>query len=290
MKSIGAKLVRYLERQPQSFTLGLSLLVTLFIAIIDVLVGFNISIAFFYLIPISIATWFSSKTAGFSIGVICSIAWVVANLLNQDYAPHPIVHIWNGLVMFGFFAVNAYLLSALKASYERERRSAHTDDMTGLANRRFFHELLQIEIDRAYRYAHHLTIAYIDVDDFKHVNDRFGHATGDVLLQSIAAIMTSQVRNIDIVARMGGDEFALLLPETDYESAQIVLQRLHARLLEPSQSQPFSVTFSIGAVTFLALPNSASLAIERADQIMYNVKKSGKNRIEHELYSRSKEG
>ena len=192
--------------------------------------------------------------------------------------------------MFGFFTVTTYLLSALKASYKRERRFAYTDDMTGLANRRFFHELLQIEIDRAYRYAHHLTIAYIDVDDFKHVNDQFGHATGDALLQSIAAIMTSQVRNIDIVARMGGDEFALLLPETDYESAQIVLERLHARLLEPSENQPLSVTFSIGAVTFLALPNSASLAIERADQIMYNVKKSGKNRLEHELYSRSKEG
>ena len=290
MKSIGAKLVRYLERQPQSFSLGLSLLVTLFIAIIDVLVDSNISTAFFYLIPISIATWFSSKRAGFLISVICSIAWLVANMLNQNYYSHPIIHLWNGLVMFGFFTVTTYLLSALKASYKRERRFAYTDDMTGLANRRFFHELLQIEIDRAYRYAHHLTIAYIDVDDFKHVNDQFGHATGDALLQSIAAIMTSQVRNIDIVARMGGDEFALLLPETDYESAQIVLERLHARLLEPSENQPLSVTFSIGAVTFLALPNSASLAIERADQIMYNVKKSGKNRLEHELYSRSKEG
>lgn len=285
MKPLGAKLVGYLEHQSKMFSVGFGLLLTLLIAVTDILVTSDVSLTIFYLIPIVVTTWFAGRGIGFLISTLCAIAWSIADLFAKEYSSH-LLQVWNGLVVFAFFLITTYLLSELKIAYEREKLLARTDDLTGTVNRRFFLELLQTEIDRSYRHGHHLTIAYMDVDNFKDVNDRFGHKAGDLLLKKIATNITDQVRNTDVVARMGGDEFALFLPETDYESAQIVLQRVHQQLLKVV---PNPVSFSIGAVTFLALPKSADVAIDRADQVMYAVKKNGKNRLDHELFTRGNE-
>jgi diguanylate cyclase (GGDEF)-like protein len=124
---------------------------------------------------------------------------------------------------------------------------------------------LQAEINRSRRYKHSLTLAYIDLDNFKQVNDRFGHSTGDLLLKLIVEIASQNIRNTDLFGRMGGDEFVLLLPETNYQAARIVLTRVQA-------------------ITFINQPNSSEAMLERVDKLMYQVKNSGKNRIEHNLF------
>ena len=117
------------------------------------------------------------------------------------------------------------------------------------------------------------------------VNDRFGHSTGDKLLHLIANTIKRQIRTTDAIARLGGDEFALLLLESSYESARVVLHRVHKQLMETTQAQSWPVSFSIGAVTFIRVPDSVDVntVVQRADELMYAVEHSGKNRLEHKL-------
>lgn len=129
------------------------------------------------------------------------------------------------------------------------------------------------------------TLAYFDVDNFKQINDHFGHNTGDKLLIIIAQTIKKQIRETDTVARLGGDEFALILPETNYQAGQSILPRLQQKLNLAIAAYSPPISLSIGAVTFLSLPNSIDRLIDEADRLMYQVKKNGKNRLEHQLFN-----
>jgi len=126
-------------------------------------------------------------------------------------------------------------------------------------------------------------MTYMDIDNFKGVNDRFGHQTGNNLLRLVAHRIKANVREVDTVARLGGDEFAILLTETGSESAQAVFRKLQKDLLEAMQENKWPVTFSMGAVTFMRPPIDVEEMIKKADELMYMAKKSGKNTIKHEV-------
>src|SRR5205085_680354 len=135
------------------------------------------------------------------------------------------------------------------------------------------------ERSRTVRYGRPLTLTYLDLDAFKQVNDTLGHAVGDELLKTVANTLRSSVRASDIVARVGGDEFALLLPESGVGTAEVVLRKLQSRLLHAMQEKQWPVTFSMGAITFLQIPHSCDDMLHSADQLMYEVKSHGKNGV-----------
>jgi diguanylate cyclase (GGDEF)-like protein len=147
-----------------------------------------------------------------------------------------------------------------------------------VANRRAFFEIANAERGRACRYGRPLTLAYLDVDNFKGINDRLGHASGDHLLVEVSRVLRDNVRASDAVARLGGDEFALLFPETDAAGAEAALRNLQKRLADAMQAADWPVTFSMGAAVF-ACPESVDEMIRAADELMYGVKKAGKNNI-----------
>ena len=192
---------------------------------------------------------------------------------------------WSTLVILGFFVVVALLLSALKNSLEHERELAHTDYLTGAVNRRFFFELLQMEINRSLRYKHPFTIAYIDVDNFKAINDQSGHTTGDQVLCMLVDQARKYLRTTDMVARLGGDEFALLLPETDQGSAQVVLSKIQSGILAEMQQRNWPATISMGVLTCADTPPAAVEIIRMVDDLMYSVKRGGKNGIKYSTYT-----
>ena len=167
----------------------------------------------------------------------------------------------------------------LRAALLREHEIARIDPLTHVANRRALYELGQTELLRARRYRRPLTFVSIDLDNSKQVNDALGHATGDAVLVSVASTLRGELRATDIVARMGGDEFVIILPETAAESARVVLDKLHARLLEAAESNHWKVTFSIGAVSFLSAPGSLEEAMGLADDALYSIKHQGKNAV-----------
>ncbi len=280
------KLMEWLARQskPLIFTAGLVLLGVL--GFIDYVTRPDLSFIVFYLVPIALVAWFVGSGAGILISVAGGMAWFFVDILSRStsYA-HPVIPYWNVAVKLAFFLVVNTLLWQLKKSLEREKELARTDHLTGAANVRFYAELAAREIDRASRYHHPFTVAYMDVDNFKAVNDKLGHSAGDKLLSLIADTMRDGIRSTDVAARLGGDEFALLMPETGQESAALVIRKVHKRLTATMREQGWPVTFSIGVVTFLTPPESVDEMLRTADSMMYFVKSAGKNMVKHKVVS-----
>ena len=159
---------------------------------------------------------------------------------------------------------------------------ASTDSLTGIANRRIFMENLAEEYRRARRYNHSFTVLMIDLDRFKQVNDRYGHEGGDAALKSFTATIASMLRETDLFARMGGEEFSILLPETDIEEAMQLARRLGqtvAGITVNSHRGTFGITVSIGVSQLQPEDTDAEETLGRADRALYTAKEEGRNRV-----------
>jgi len=258
-----------------------------FLWFLDTITGPDLSFLVFYLVPIAGATWFSTKITGTVIAVLCGAAWFFSDVMSHSTYSHPGVPYWNVTVKLLVFLVVVELLSRLKASLEREKGLARKDELTGVANRRAFFENAQIEIDRAHRYKRPFTLAYFDVDNFKRINDTFGHETGDRALRIISSTILKNIRSTDLLARIGGDEFALLLSETGFDQSQAVIEKINGLLVERMGKKKLSATFSVGVVTFLRPPSNVDELLKKADSLMYSAKRDGKNAIRHVVWKES---
>lgn len=256
-------------------------IVVLLLGVFDLLSGYELSFSIFYLAPISAASWFAGRRMGLMISIISTVTWLIADYESGNTYTTPLVTVWNVLIRLGFFVVVAWLLSELRIAYQKEQELARIDQTTGVANSRNFQELAQSELDHARRFGQNTTIAYIDIDNFKDINDRFGHARGDEVLRVVSSSVRGQLRIIDTVARLGGDEFALLLPGTDQAGAKTVISKLHIRLMMEMEEHAWPVTFSIGVVTFAIPPESVDAMIHFADEAMYSVKRDTKNGVRY---------
>ena len=185
----------------------------------DYLTGSALAFSIFYLAPISLATWFVGKRAGIGTAALCAAVWLATLIANSRAYSNALAPIWNLMVGVALFGVVLVILSTLREALDHERELARTDSLTGAANSRAFAEQTQFELRRATRYGRPFSLAYIDVDNFKTVNDRFGHSAGDGLLRAVAETLRETVRPTDTVARLGGDEFAILFVEADYKAA-----------------------------------------------------------------------
>jgi diguanylate cyclase (GGDEF)-like protein len=258
----------------------------LLIGAIDYITGAEASIAPLYLVPVALATWFVSLRAGLLLAGLSAVVRLQDLWLTTHHYAHPITPYWNGVVELGFFIVVAAILFRLRTTTEYWATLARMDPLTGAMNRRAFVETATLELARAERYERSLTLAYIDIDDFKRVNDDGGHDSGDRLLVEVARTLTDNLRAFDVVARYGGDEFVLLLPETDDRGAASVLEKLMDELREAAQAT-WPTTFSIGAVTIHGPRTTLDRLIQQADKLVYAAKQDGKNRIRHRRLHRS---
>lgn len=258
----------------------IAIFLALLVGVTDYYTGREISFSIFYLLPILLVTWYGRKNIGIYFSVISSLEWLIADQLTNPNYSHFTIPFWNMSVRLSFFLIIVFIVSRLKVALEREKRISRTDPLTGVSNARFFYEFATVEIDRAKRYNHYLTIVYIDLDNFKYVNDNFGHITGDQLLKVVAQSLDQSKRKMDLVARLGGDEFVLLLPEITNDDALIVVNRMRNSLLQLMDKNKWPVTFSIGFVTYQKPPSSVDIMIREADNLMYVAKRNGKNQIE----------
>ena len=277
------KLLEYLSRLSRTSAFAIGALCVLLVGTIDSFVGSGISLTVFYLSPICLVAWQGVRKDAVVISAFAALVWLAAEVMSEPPQAGRSILYWNALVRLGQFMLVTLIVVALRRSLDHERELARTDFLTGAANARAFYETAQTELERARRYGHPLTIAYMDVDDFKQVNDQFGHSAGDTLLRVVAESIREGLRTVDLVARLGGDEFVLLLPETGYEAGQIALRRIRRRLQDLVAQNGWPISFSIGAVTFAEPPASADELLKQADTLLYAVKVSNKNNIRHEL-------
>ena len=257
------------------------------ICVVDYFYEPRVSLIFFYLLPIFMASWYIDKNASIIISVICAIGWAISDFLSFSSFSHPMVPYWNLTVMLGVFLVVSTTLSKLKQALHHEKDLARTDDLTGIANRRAFFEVAAAELARMNRYKRPFTIAYLDLDDFKVVNDQKGHEAGDKLLQCVAEAIGSTIRSSDLIARVGGDEFAVILPETNEEQARSAIEKISASLHEKLHKNGLSSTFSIGVVTYVRPPATVDDMLKKADHMMYAAKREGKNGIRFLVWKES---
>jgi diguanylate cyclase (GGDEF)-like protein len=272
-------LLTSLDRQPKRRLWVAALALMILIGTADFFSGFEIAFSLFYLGPVALAAWSISRTGGLVLSAACAGTWLLANLLAGLEFSSPLITYWNTVTLAVFFLVVTLLLSALRRHLEHERQLSRTDFLTGALNRRAFYEVAAAELARTDRYQHPLSLIYLDLDNFKSINDRLGHNAGDALLQSVASTMARGTRAIDTTARMGGDEFVVLMPETGQEAARMTGSRLQQALLKEMREHHWPVTFSIGILACAKPPSSVDEMVGLADQLMYAAKKSGKNAI-----------
>jgi diguanylate cyclase (GGDEF)-like protein len=170
-------------------------------------------------------------------------------------------------------------------SYAEAREQSIRDSLTGAYNHRHFQDVLQRELGRAERVGRPLAVLMLDIDDFKSINDRFGHPVGDAILQGIVAEIRNEVRgDMDLLARYGGDEFAVVLPETPLEEAVLVAERVRRRIDErlfrmPDSQQILRATVSIGLAAYPDDAAEKKALVELADAALYRAKRGGKNAV-----------
>ena len=156
--------------------------------------------------------------------------------------------------------------------------AAVTDDLTGLLNRRGFQELFETELERARRSGQPLSVIVADLDHFKTLNDRFGHAAGDSALEQLSLILRTAKRRIDTAARIGGEEFAVVLPDSDQHAALILAERMRREVRETFMYEPYELTISIGVATFPLHGTEADALVALADEALYAAKALGRDR------------
>ena len=250
----------------------------LLVGMADYFTGYELSFSLFYLLPIAPITWYSNKYIGYSLCLTSATVWVI---VDSTSGMHPTLFVgaWNASVRLGFFTVIAYLLTTLKGHLSTEQLLSRTDSLTKIYNARAFEEIARPVFQLASRHRRQVALAYIDIDNFKAVNDSFGHSEGDLVLKTVAKTLAASLRATDIVARMGGDEFVVLMPESDYSSARTAVARFHKALMQEVVPNGWPITFSIGVAVFGRIPATMDEAIHITDHLMYQAKNSGKDRV-----------
>jgi two-component system cell cycle response regulator len=177
----------------------------------------------------------------------------------------------------------AHLFESIQVANERLEQLAITDSLTGLYNRRYFHDRFEHEFNRASRYRLPFSCVLFDIDDFKQVNDTYGHLVGDNVLKEVAQCMVASTRRVDILARYGGEEFVILLPQTDLHGAAIEAERVRAIMVQHSFSdvskeRPVTISVGVAGLDSDTMKTSSDL-LRAADTALYEAKNRGKNRV-----------
>lgn len=221
------------------------------------------------------------------------------SILESIFSPHAHEIYMRGIVLFLFVIVSFFARNLLLAQERINRELNHhktnledivsirteqleklasIDDLTQLYNRRKFFELMEYEINRHSRYKHPLSIIMIDIDHFKSVNDKYGHQVGDEALQQVSNTLLSLIRSTDIFGRIGGEEFALVLPETDKQAAKEFAERIRVCIENEKFPHLERITICLGVTEFYD-DDSLKSIMSRADIALYAAKESGRNKV-----------
>lgn len=272
---VGA-LDRYLNRRSRLTILVLAASVVGVVEAADYLTGFEVSLSLFYLAPVALAAWYAGVGAGVAIAAIACVGWYLADVAAGNHYSVAAIAIWNALVRLGIFLVTGLLLSALRESLRAQQILARTDSLTGLHGRRAFEERLAHDLTLARRHRTALSLAFMDLDGFKAVNDALGHAEGDRMLRIVGRVLLDSLREVDTAARIGGDEFAVIMPDTDAGGAHEVVSKVMRELSTALAELEDAVTLSAGVVTVADSAVTPERVVAAADELMYRVKRSGK--------------
>ncbi len=273
------RLLAALERRETWVWVVVGFVLVPILGFVDFLTGYELSLSLAYLIPVTLVAWFGGRGYGSVAAAACAAVWLTAEHSAGRVYSHPVIPLWNTVFRFGLLFVVASLLAALRSVLVRERTLARTDPLTGCLNGRQFLAVGRAEIARSFRYGRPVSLARLDLDGFKAVNDTFGHDVGDQVLKAVVDALSSEIRSSDVLGRLGGDEFAVLLPETQLEAAESVARKLGSTIRTTMSGRGWPVTCSIGVASAGAAEADLDALLLRADELMYEVKRAGKDGV-----------
>ncbi|MFZ4700947.1 MAG: GGDEF domain-containing protein [Candidatus Methylumidiphilus sp.] len=239
--------------------------------------GSLIGMSGFYFSPIGLAIWYLGKIPGYCFAMLAVASRLYVTWFAPPIQKNMITATMEAISIAVVMLVYCYLVSREKNNMAQYKALSETDSLTNSKLRAAFLQQSAIELERAERKGHSVSLIYIDLDEFKAINDNHGHQTGDRLLKEIGATISGSLRVYDIFGRMGGDEFAILLPETGQREASSVAARVGRLVAGLSEKLDLPVSISFGVAT--ANPGSATCIenlLHRADLSMYSAKKRRK--------------
>lgn len=272
-------MIQHIDRIFSNNALSRRLILAVILAVlcwIDLATGYEYSFSVFYLIPISIAAWYDHKKFTILMIIASVMTWLYADFFSGHTYTNPLTPYWNATVRFAFFGIVAFLILRIRRDLVAMTTMAMKDNLTLLNNARAFKLEYQILKDRRSSKNNALGIGLIDLDGFKAVNDQLGHSVGDEVLVEFANVLKKSTRSSDIIARMGGDEFTVILMEMTEKTAQDYATRLRNEFKQSGLNEKYGVDFSMGISIFDKLPENLDDATHLADQLMYKSKKRGK--------------
>jgi len=286
IRNMAVRYCEFLDRKGRTFNIAAGVICAALLATVDyhsdIYLGKDYTLALFYLLPVAFVAWFAGRNAAIAMAMVC----VVTKLTIQFYTKEPLsLLIWKNGSAFVFFLVVGTLLAKIRKLLNHERALSRIDHLTGAVNRRAFLDVATSEIFRLRRHDQPFTIAYIDLDNFKEINDTYDHSTGDFLLQTVVGTISANLRRTDVVSRLGGDEFAILLTNSNEKAAQVAIHKIREQLHISMKQHKLPVTFSIGVLTCAVAPKTVDEIITLADNLMYEVKRNGKNGTRHAVYA-----
>jgi len=249
------------------------------VAGLDYLTGTAVSVDLLYVLAVMAVTWVGCRRHAVLVAVLAAAESLAAEAASGAGWTLTLAAVWNALTGLVVLTLVAVMLDSRHRAVEHQRHLATVDSLTGALNRRAFEIAAERERLRAARHGTVLTLAYLDVDHFKSANDRLGHRAGDKVLEEVAAAVTRTVRATDLFARVGGDEFVLLLPETDAREAMTVVQRVRAAAATAARASGYPAALSAGIATFRFPPESVDAMLAAADDLLYKAKAAGRDRV-----------
>lgn len=259
-------------------------LLVCFLGLLDHFTGYEYSFSIFYLLPVTVAAWHLGQGAVRAAASLSAATWLVVDFTSGHTYSSAVIPWWNAAVRLGFFLITGSLVAELRRRLEFERVLARVDPLTGALNQRAFDEESARVLALAQREGRPVSLAYLDLDRFKSVNDSRGHAEGDRLLRLVVDTIRGSVRTYDLVARLGGDEFAILVPFAGAPEARSLAEKIRARVAAVAGKNGWGVTASVGVVTFPDPPSSLAEAIRAADDLMYRAKDGGRDAVVAEVF------
>lgn len=230
------------------------------------------------MLPVLVVAWLGGNWYGLILAALAAAMWMVADIYSGRTFSSSWIPWLNAIVRLLTYGLVVVLVCKVKAQFAFEREYATHDALTGLLNRRGYLAQGLLEVARSKRYTSHFTVVFMDLDNFKALNDGKGHAIGDSALQATSRALQAATRTSDLVARMGGDEFAIALPEIDFDSANIAAHKIFKAVNRALDAYP-PTRASVGVAWFQESGIPFADMLKCADELMYAVKASGKNNI-----------
>jgi len=230
------------------------------------------------LLPVLVLAWMGGRGPGLLLAALSALMWLATDLSSDRSFSASWVPWLNSAVRLLTYGLVVLLVSQVRLQFDREKEYATRDALTGLRNRREFYRAGTSEMARAGRYGKHIAVILLDLDNFKALNDTQGHDHGDMALKATAQALVAATRDSDLVARIGGDEFVVMLPEIGFDAAAAAGRKVFAAVTHALDAHP-PTRASVGVAWFEVADRGFSDLLKTADELMYSVKANGKNDV-----------